>query len=77
MSDRETIYVKIVDEHFDAFRPVSAEQVSPMIYRLLGPVPDDETWEFQPGELVRCEDRVFTGGNRGFSRNRVFWASLK
>ena len=66
MSDAATIFVAIVNEHgIEAFRPASAEPVGPMIYRLLGPVPEYEIWEFQPGELVRCEDRVFTGGDRG------------
>jgi hypothetical protein len=66
MSDTATIYVAIIGEHgVEAYRPAPADPVGPLIYRLIGPVPEDEAWEFQPGELVLCKDRVFSGGSRG------------
>ena len=59
------VYVALLDDGVEAYRPVTAEAIGPMLYKLTGDVPDGEKWEFQPGEIVRCEDRVFTGGNRG------------
>src|ERR1035441_3482104 len=42
-----TIYISLLDEGTDVWRPVSAERVSGEIYRITGTPPDDtETWEF-------------------------------
>jgi hypothetical protein len=51
-----TVYVSLLDEGVDVWRPVSAEQVGEDTYRIIGeaPDPDDEKWEFLPGQLVRC-----------------------
>jgi hypothetical protein len=54
MGERATVYVALLDENVDVWRPAAAEQVAPDLFRLLGPVPPGETWQFQPGEVVRC-----------------------
>jgi hypothetical protein len=58
-----TVYVYMTDEGVDVWRPVDAEVVERDVYRLLGAVPDDEVWQFQPNELVRCETRWLSGGD--------------
>jgi hypothetical protein len=50
-----TIYVYLPDERVDVWRPVGAEELESGRYRILGPVPEGETWEFPPGNIVRVE----------------------
>jgi len=74
MGERRTIYVPLVNEGTAVWRPVEAEQIAPHLYRLAGLVPDGESWAFQPGEVVRCREQVFSSGDRGLAaveRGRV------
>lgn len=49
----ETVHVRLLDEAVDVWRPAEAIALGDNIYRLaLQAVPDDETWEFAPGEEV-------------------------
>jgi hypothetical protein len=57
----ETIYVALLDENVDVWRPVTAQREDDN-YRIVGPVPDSETWSFGPGSLVRCEQRELSDG---------------
>jgi hypothetical protein len=57
-----TVYVALLDEGTDVWRPVDAEEVRPGLFRLLGPVPEGERWQFQPGDIVRCQERVLSAG---------------
>ena len=57
-----TIYVALLDEGTDVWRPVEAEPEGPF-YRIVGSVPEAETWAFDPGSLVRCEPREFADGS--------------
>jgi len=57
------IYVRLIDEGTEVFRPVSAERVGDCLYRLSAQ-PDyvpDEKWEFVPGTIVEGEKRVLSG----------------
>jgi hypothetical protein len=58
------IFVKLLDEGVDVWRPVPAEQVSPGVFRIPADaaVPESERWEFRPGATVRCELRRLSGG---------------
>jgi hypothetical protein len=57
MSDRGTIFVRLLDEGVDVWRPVQAELQSDSSYRIvIQPYNRDiEEWEFGPGEEVVCE----------------------
>jgi hypothetical protein len=56
MSERVTIYVSLLDEGIDVWRPVLAEHVRENVYRIADQrQPDDEVWEFLPGALVLCK----------------------
>jgi hypothetical protein len=57
-----TIYVELLDEAVDVWRPVSAVEEAPGIYRLPATSPVDETWAFEPGRAVRCEPRELSDG---------------
>jgi hypothetical protein len=63
--ERTTVYVKLLDEGIDAWRPVLAEDLGQRRYRLLPTDdydPDDETWEFPPGTVAICEPRQLSDG---------------
>ena len=62
MNGSSIIYVELLDEAVAVWRPVEAEELSPGRYRLKGPIPDEERWQFQPGDIVDCESRTFEGG---------------
>lgn len=52
-----TVYVELLNEGVDVWRPVEAEQKSKGVVRLPEEAPADEHWAFPPGSLVRCEVR--------------------
>ena len=57
----ETIYVALLDEDVEVWRPVEASREGEF-YRIGGSVPEDERWTFTPGSLVRCEQRELSEG---------------
>jgi len=59
------IYVALLEEGTDVWRPVMAKQITDKSFLILGEVPAEESWEFAPGSQVRCEEHVFSGGERG------------
>jgi hypothetical protein len=59
------IYVSLIDDGVEVWRPVAAIEFKPQTFRILGPMPDDERWQFSPGEEVHCQERVFSDGSRG------------
>ena len=54
-----TIYVCLPGENVAVWRPVEAEAVGGA-FRIVSDCPDGEQWEFQPGDVVRCEMRSLT-----------------
>lgn len=64
-SEPITVHVRLLDEGTDVWRPTTARLVGPATYELR-PTPDydamHETWEFEPGTVVRCEWRDLSGG---------------
>ena len=68
-SDTEVvIYVRLLDEGTDVWRPVRATALTDGTFRLLEPKgydPDDETWEFPPLTEVRCARKKFADGEEG------------
>lgn len=56
------IHVRLLDEGVDVWRPVEARQLSESTFQIVGdPVPEDETWSFQPGDIVVAEHRPASG----------------
>ena len=67
-SDSEThipIYVRLLEEGVEVWRPVAATQVGESMYRIMGDTPADESWEYKTAELVWCRPRVFADGTHG------------
>jgi hypothetical protein len=61
MSRTTIVYVALLDEGVDTWRPVQAEHLGDDLYRLNGERPDDEVWPFLPGDVVRCQVRILSG----------------
>jgi hypothetical protein len=57
----ETVYVELLDEGVDVWRPVQAQVEGDGVYRLPDSAPADETWAFPAGSRVRCEHRAVPG----------------
>jgi hypothetical protein len=57
MADEALIYVELLDEAVEVWRPVVATIERAGVYRLPVEQPADEKWAFPPGSRVRCEAR--------------------
>lgn len=57
-----TVYLNLVGEGLSVMRPVGAEHLGKNYYRIVEAVPEGEAWEFQPGQIVRCEKRKLSTG---------------
>jgi len=57
VSDTKMIYIPLLEEGLEVIRPTQAV-VLPQDKFLILPTPDydntDESWEFEPGSVVRC-----------------------
>lgn len=60
-----TIYIRLLDEGTEVSRRTDALDLGNGLFQVLPTVdydPEDETWEFPPGTVVRCEKRVGSVG---------------
>jgi hypothetical protein len=57
VTDLTQIFIRLIDEPVDVWRPVLAERQTDSIYRIVDQTynRDIETWEFSPGDEVVCE----------------------
>ena len=68
VTNTETIvYVRLLDEGVDVWRPVRATALPDGTFELSQPEKPDSTevWEFPPHAKVRCMARTFAGGEKG------------
>jgi hypothetical protein len=56
------IYLNLVGEGLPVLRSVQAEHLGKDYYLIVEPVPPGETWQFQPGQVVRCQKRNLSSG---------------
>jgi len=56
------VYVSLLEEGTPCWRPVEANHVKNDVYSLVGTIPEDKAWEFEPGDLVRCSIRKDSAG---------------
>ena len=62
-SGKETlIYVTLVGEGLNVLRSVRAEHLGRDFYRIIDSVPEGESWEYQPGQVVRCKKKNLSSG---------------
>jgi hypothetical protein len=57
-----TIYLNLMGEGLACLRPVQAEHMGKDYYRIVETVPEGEAWEFQPGQIVRCQKKNLSSG---------------
>lgn len=65
MAETATIYIPLLNEGTEVWRPVAAEQLNGVVFRVIGPMPDDEEWKFPPGSVVTGAPKVFRDGSQG------------
>jgi len=61
------IYVYLMDEGVDVWRPVKAQQIEGDVYKIIGIEgydPEDEKWQFIPGDIVKCEEKTLADGKQ-------------
>ena len=59
----DVIYVKLLDEGTEVYRPANARVVSPGVAEIICPEdydPEDEKWEFKPGSVVNISKKQLT-----------------
>ena len=56
------IYLPLLNEGTNVWRPVEAEQIGEDRYRIVQDQPEDEDWPVLPGTTVRCARREFANG---------------
>jgi len=60
-----TIYVRLLDEGTDVYRPVLSKLIDNNIYLIGQRQDNDERWEFEPNEIVEVEEHYFKDGVMG------------
>ncbi|HEV3510718.1 MAG TPA: hypothetical protein VGS05_03380 [Candidatus Sulfotelmatobacter sp.] len=61
----KTIYMPLVGDGTECWRPVRAVQVGDDIFEISDKLPENESWAFSPHCRVRCRDKVFADGHAG------------
>jgi len=61
MAESVVVYVALLNEGTSVWRPVQAAPVGGDVFTLFGEIPDDEEWQFVPGQRVRCERKQLQG----------------
>lgn len=61
------IFVALLDEGVDVWRPVEATHEGDDRYRIVSKNqdPEDERWAFKSGDIVRCRRQAFGDGHVG------------
>ncbi len=66
MNSPITIYVELLDEGTDTWRPTKAIELGDGLFKLLPTPnydPENESWAFLPGETVKAEQKKFAKGH--------------
>lgn len=56
------IYVNLVGEGLNLLRSVRAEHLGHDFYKIVEETPEGETWEYGPGQVVRCKKQKLSSG---------------
>ena len=62
-----SIFMPLLDEGVDVWRPVDGVRLADSTSRILGPMPNQERWAFEPGTIVNCEWKTFADGVGGMT----------
>jgi len=62
-SGKETmIYVTLMGEGLNVLRAVRAEHLGRDYYKIVDQMPEGETWQYGPGQVVRCKKKNLSSG---------------
>jgi hypothetical protein len=62
------VFVPLLDEGVDVWRPASAAPLGGDLFLILPvAIPETERWSYPPGQVVRCSDHAFADGVRGLA----------
>ena len=56
------IYINLVGEGLNLLRSVRAEHLGHDFYKIIEETPEGETWEYGPGQVVRCRKQKLSSG---------------
>jgi hypothetical protein len=56
------IYVTLVGEGLNVLRAVRAEHLGRDYYRIVEEMPEGETWQYGPGQVVKCKKKNLSSG---------------
>jgi hypothetical protein len=56
------IYINLVGEGLNVLRAVRAENLGRDYYRIVEEMPEGETWQYGPNQVVRCKKRNLSSG---------------
>lgn len=56
------IYISLMGEGLNVLRSVKAEHLGRDFYKIIDEVPEGETWQYQPGQVVRCKKQNLSSG---------------
>jgi len=75
LQDPVTIFVALLDEGVEVWRPVEARPLAHDLFRIVGVEPDvaDERWQFPAGAIVRCELKMFSTGQAELVAVEAVW----
>jgi len=61
------IHIALLDEGTSTWKTVEAIEVESGFYKIVSvnEEPDDELWEYQTGDVVRCKKKKFSDGTIG------------
>jgi hypothetical protein len=65
ISTTTIIFIALLNEGTDVWRPVLAACAHDDVYRIIGEQPEGEDWQFLTGEMVRCRQQTFADGETG------------
>jgi hypothetical protein len=68
-----TIYVYLLNEGVDVWRPVQARHIGTDRYQIVSVNNslDDELWQFNSGDIVRCKPRTMFDGESLVAYERI------
>jgi hypothetical protein len=62
----ETIYIKLLDEGTEVWRPVKAKRLTESTFLIINQnIEFDEKWEFYPNQIVHCKQKIFSDNKQG------------
>jgi hypothetical protein len=67
----QTIFVELLGEGTQCWRPVRAEPLGDESYRIIDPLAEDEDWAFAPGDTVKCKMHRFANGDGLLAHQKV------